>query len=146
MDKRFVPSAQLSSEWAKALDPDRLRLMTFQTLWWGRAFRICQLIAQSVTKSHLLTLGQVHDWFSNIQLLSMNEGVPMAMKYDELAWSHLCTRVDARDPTVDVVALLEIHGPIAAELKATAWEGGAGPQWRRKEQQQGSCENVGSLG
>ena len=98
LDKRFVPSAQLSSEWAKALDPDRLRLMTFQTLWWGRAF--CQLIVQSVTKSHLLTLGQVHDWFSNIQLLAMNEGVPMAMKYDELAWSHLCTRVDARDPTV----------------------------------------------
>ena len=115
LDKRFVPSAQLSSEWAKALDPDRLRLMTFQTLWWGRAF--CQLIVQSVTKSHLLTLGQVHDWFSNIQLLAMNEGVPMAMKYDELAWSHLCTRVDARDPTVDVVALLEIHGSTLQEAR-----------------------------
>ena len=35
LDKRFVPSAQLSSEWAKALDPDRLRLMTFQTLGGG---------------------------------------------------------------------------------------------------------------
>ena len=35
LDKRFLPSCQATAEWAKALDPEKPRLMTWQTLWCG---------------------------------------------------------------------------------------------------------------
>ena len=80
LDRRFLPSCQATAEWAKALDPEKPRLMTWQTLWWGRAS--CQLIIQSLTTKPLLNLGQIHDWWSNVQLLALNEGVPTAVEFN----------------------------------------------------------------
>ena len=87
MDERFIPSSQLTAPWAQELDVDKPRLQSFWMMWWARLY--VQLIIQAVTNKQVMTFGQLLDWRSNISAISMSDGAPVAMKYDELAWGAL---------------------------------------------------------
>ena len=81
LDERFVPSSQLTARWAQELGVDKPRLRSFWMMWCAR---LCvQLIIQAITNRQVLTIGQLLDWRSNISAVSMSDGAPVAMKYDE---------------------------------------------------------------
>ena len=84
LDERLVPSSQLMAPWTHGLDIEKARLQSFWMLWWSKAY--AQLVLQSVTNRQLLALGQLLDWRTNINCISMSDGAPVAMKYDELCW------------------------------------------------------------
>ena len=83
-------------------------------LWWSRAY--VQLVLQSIANRKLLALGQLLDWRTNISCISVSDGPPVAMKYDELCWGQLVSQVEGRS-TLDTKSLYELNGSILAKAK-----------------------------
>ena len=115
LDERFIPSGQRASAWAANLDTEKMRFQAWWSLWWGRAHT--QLICQSVTNKQLLTMGQIHEWQSNINSIALSENAMIAMKYDEMGYEQLVAQAEARSPTLDAGALLDLNGSLLAKAK-----------------------------
>ena len=113
--QRFIPSRQRAAAWALGLDKDKLRFQTWWSLWWGRAHT--QLLCQAVTNKQLFTLGQVHEWHANISSMALSESASVAMKYDEMGFEHLVAQAEARAPSLDTGALLDLNSSLLARAK-----------------------------
>ena len=115
LDERFIPSGQRAAAWAVSLDKDKLRFQTWWSLWWGRAHT--QLLCQAVTNKQLFTLGQVHEWHANISSIALSESASVAMKYDEMGFEQLVAQAEARAPSLDTGALLDLNSSLLARAK-----------------------------
>ena len=126
LDERFIPSNQLTATWAQELEVDKPRLQSFWMMWWARLY--AQLIIQAITNRQVLTFGQLLDWRSNISAISMSDGAPVAMKYDELAWGQLVAQIEAKSNSADTKSLYELNGSILTRAKQAVEKGMQKPQ------------------
>ena len=91
-------------------------------MWWAR------LYIQAITNRQVLTFGQLLDWRSNISAISMSDGAPVAMQYDELAWGQLVAQIEAKSNSADAKSLYELNGSILARAKQAVEKGMQKPQ------------------
>ena len=146
LDERFVPCGQRASPWVAEMDVDKLRLQTWWTLWWGRVHT--QLVCQAATGSQAFTLGQIHEWQSNVSQIVLAENATVAMKYEEIAYSHVVAQIEAKATSVDTSALFDLCGTTLAKARLMVEKsqaskkqpepnkGGARSSWQGSKQHQ----------